>query len=287
LPDGRVIAPGEPSRSVLLYRMTTAGRGHMPYLGGRLVDDRGVLLMRDWIASLPKGDAQAATEPAPKASVQTGGQVDSGQIDKLLTTNSGALTLSLAVIDGSLGGKARAEAIQKGSAFPDPLRRDLFERFLPEAARRKVIGADLQPKALLALKGESARGKVLFSALCATCHRIDGQGVDFGPDLSHIGSKYDRAGLLEQIAAPSKVIEPQWQLTTVIVRKGEPVSGFVERRENDKWMLKLATGEKKEIATADVENTFGAPVSVMPEGLLQSLTPQEAADVLELLSSHK
>jgi hypothetical protein len=52
LPEGRVIAPGDPCRSVLLYRMTTAGRGHMPYLGGKLVDDRGVLLVRDWIASL-------------------------------------------------------------------------------------------------------------------------------------------------------------------------------------------------------------------------------------------
>src|SRR6185503_8929263 len=51
LPEGRIIAPGDPSRSVLLYRMTTGGRGHMPYLGGKLIDDKGVLLMRDWIAS--------------------------------------------------------------------------------------------------------------------------------------------------------------------------------------------------------------------------------------------
>jgi hypothetical protein len=52
LPEGRIIAKADPARSVLLYRMTTAGRGHMPYVGAELVDDRGVLLVRDWIASI-------------------------------------------------------------------------------------------------------------------------------------------------------------------------------------------------------------------------------------------
>ena len=52
LPDARVIAPGDPERSVLLYRLATEGRGHMPYLGSRLVDERGLLLVRHWIAGL-------------------------------------------------------------------------------------------------------------------------------------------------------------------------------------------------------------------------------------------
>ena len=34
-PKARVIARGDPARSVLLYRMATAGRGHMPYLGAQ------------------------------------------------------------------------------------------------------------------------------------------------------------------------------------------------------------------------------------------------------------
>jgi putative heme-binding domain-containing protein len=291
LPEARIIAPGDPARSVLLYRMTTAGRGHMPYLGGHLVDDRGVMLVRDWIASMPRGEDQASApgsrrELGPQELAQLNGG-DATPIDNLLSSPSGALTVSLAIIDGSLRGKSREEAIRKGSALADPLRRDLFERFLPDEARRKVIGADVQPKTLLALKGDIARGKLLFGGICASCHRLNGEGVDFGPDLSHIGSKHNRAALLEQIATPSKIIEPQWQLTTVVVRNGEPLSGFVEGKNADKWVLKVANGERKEIAAANIESTFVAPVSVMPEGLLQSLTPQEAADLLELLSSLK
>ena len=36
---------------------------------------------------------------------------------------------------------------------------------------------------------------------CRNCHRIDGKGIDLGPDLSKIGKKYERAKLLETILA--------------------------------------------------------------------------------------
>ena len=58
----RLIAPGDPFRSTLFYRLNTEGAGHMPHIGSRLVDEAGVRLVRDWIRSLP-----AATPAAPDA----------------------------------------------------------------------------------------------------------------------------------------------------------------------------------------------------------------------------
>ncbi len=51
--DPLLVAPGDPDRSVLLERMNRRGAvGEMPPLGSALVDDAGVMLIRDWIEGL-------------------------------------------------------------------------------------------------------------------------------------------------------------------------------------------------------------------------------------------
>jgi putative heme-binding domain-containing protein len=292
LPDARVVATGDPFRSVLLYRMTTGGRGHMPYLGGKLVDERGVLLIRDWIASMrldPRDPSEATrhqreAEQASLAKLKSG---DASALDPLLATNSGALSVVLAVIDGSLTGDLRAQAIARGAAIPDPVRRDLFERFLPESQRRIVLGNNIDPLALVAAKGDAARGKLLFTTICTACHRANGVGIDFGPDLSQIAKKWDRAGLLDQVLYPSKVIEPQWLLATVSLANGESRAGFITTRTDDELTLKMAGGLVEKIPNKQVTKTTTQRISVMPEGILQNLTAGEAADLLEFLSSLK
>jgi uncharacterized repeat protein (TIGR03806 family) len=49
----QLLAPGDPDRSVLYYRMSKTGGGRMPHIGSELVDDDGVRLMHDWIRQLP------------------------------------------------------------------------------------------------------------------------------------------------------------------------------------------------------------------------------------------
>jgi len=55
------IEPGHPERSILLHRMQSTDPGvMMPEVGRQLVDERGVALMRDWIAGM---DAQGRSRP--------------------------------------------------------------------------------------------------------------------------------------------------------------------------------------------------------------------------------
>jgi putative heme-binding domain-containing protein len=291
LPDARVISPGDPSRSVLLQRMATGGRGHMPYLGGQSVDNRGVTLIRDWIASLaPESNlpepvrSQRDSERTMTSQLTKG---DSNPLDQLLGTPSGALSVALAVTDGSLEARVSEQAIAKGSALSDPLRRDLFERFLPESKRRRVLGANFNPETVLAQRGDSARGRPLFSAICANCHRIGDTGRDIGPDLSRIGTKYDRATLLGHVIEPTKVIDPQWQLTTVTLANSESLSGFLTRRDGSALIFKQMDGQTRRIETRDIKSSTTSRVSLMPERLLESLTAQEAADVLEFVAAFK
>lgn len=48
----RIVAPGDPFRSVLFYRMAKFGRGRMPHLGSEFPHQQGLNVIAQWIASL-------------------------------------------------------------------------------------------------------------------------------------------------------------------------------------------------------------------------------------------
>lgn len=51
--DAELIAPGDPCRSIVYFRLSKTGPGHMPHLGAREVDERGRVLIHDWIRQIP------------------------------------------------------------------------------------------------------------------------------------------------------------------------------------------------------------------------------------------
>ncbi len=53
LADAKLIAPGHPERSVLLYRMSNRQAGHMPPLATSVVDGEAVKMLEEWIKQLP------------------------------------------------------------------------------------------------------------------------------------------------------------------------------------------------------------------------------------------
>jgi mono/diheme cytochrome c family protein len=63
----KLVAPGDPDRSLLLARMTRRGRGQMPQLATAIIDEAGTALIRRWIDQLKHDDepATAARSPGP------------------------------------------------------------------------------------------------------------------------------------------------------------------------------------------------------------------------------
>jgi putative heme-binding domain-containing protein len=153
---------------------------------------------------------------------------------------------------------------------------------LPPEQRRKVLGPNFSAEKLLAQKGNAARGKELVTAICASCHKIENIGVEFGPNLSQIAKKYDRAKLLEQIREPGKVIEPDWFPATVKSSDGEAVTGFLIGK-----VLKMAGGLSRDLSEEEIKSAQKARATLMPEGLLENLSAEEAADLLEFLSARQ
>jgi len=50
--EARLIAPGDPARSMIFHRMSMRGAGQMPPLATSMVDQKAVKLMREWITQL-------------------------------------------------------------------------------------------------------------------------------------------------------------------------------------------------------------------------------------------
>ena len=70
MPDARIVAPGDPHRSVLFYRMAKFGRGRMPHLGSEWPDEEGLDLMDGWICSL--GNPSKKPTPLPQSADAAG-----------------------------------------------------------------------------------------------------------------------------------------------------------------------------------------------------------------------
>lgn len=292
-----IVAPGDPYKSVLYYRMMKLGSGRMPQFGSRMVDDRGTNLIRLWIESL-KTTGVDTTLPAKlrvfeavsKARSGTPAQVPS-PIDSLLQTTEGALQ-AVAVMPSLKLGEGEIKAVtDAGSKHADPLVRDLFERYVPEEKRIKRLGSVVKSAELLKMPGDAERGRRLFAETanisCRNCHRIGDVGKQIGPDLIAIGKKLDKAKLLESILEPSKAIDPQFAAQLVETSDGQVLTGLLVRRDEKQVVLRQVDGKESTVAVGDIELIAPQQKSLMPELLLQDLTAQQVADLLEYLAGLK
>jgi uncharacterized repeat protein (TIGR03806 family) len=303
--DGaRIIAPGDPSRSILYYRMSKLGGGRMPRIGSNQVDARTVRLVRQWIAAMPSpADEAAAGGPRSRGMavedqealecLRAGADVSSlarqAAIRRLASTPRGALLLLDQLIVGEPPENLRREILAIVGESPRIEVRDLFERFIPERERVRRLGDAIDPSLLLGMEGDPQRGRQIFatspSAQCRNCHQIGGVGTAVGPDLSKIGSKYDRAALLDHILNPSRLVEPPYVSHLVETRDGRIASGILMEKGDQELVLKDVQGQTIRIPRDEVEQFVPQARSLMPELLLRDLTAQQAADLLAYLAS--
>ncbi|MBV8880834.1 MAG: c-type cytochrome, partial [Planctomycetaceae bacterium] len=286
LHDPYIVCGGDPARSALFYRVSKLGRGRMPHVGSNAVDVDGTQLLALWIQELKS--VLPSTEAA-SARGQERGALSSGKIERLLETPSGALDLVRVL--PQLDAKLQAKAIALGVGHPKEFVRDLFERYADPSRRRQRLGTTFDAGAVLSLTGDAGRGRRLFSETaglqCKACHRV-GAGEDLlGPELTLIGKKYSKAQLLENIVDPSKTIDPKFATQLVETESGAIVSGLKLREDAAELVLKDAERKELRLPKSSIRRSAVLTKSLMPEFLLQDLTAQEAADLIEYLSSLK
>lgn len=137
---------------------------------------------------------------------------------------------------------------------------------------------------LRAFSGDPVKGKVLFKQHCAACHKLFGDGGAVGPDLTTT-SRADREFLLRSLVDPSAVIRSQYLSTIIATTGGQIVTGLIAERDNGRIVLIDSKAERQTIPLDAIESMKDSEVSVMPEGVLSKMAPQEVRDLFAYLQS--
>ncbi len=212
--------------------------------------------------------------------------------------------IALAVLAGNRAGTQwLLEAKQKGE-LPDALSADagkLLRNSPFQGERNKAVllfpaPGKLNPKnlpspaALAKRTGDAANGKKLLAASltgesqCLKCHMVRGQGGQIGPDLSMVGKKGSRENLFESILLPSKAIADQYVSWSVATADGQAISGLLVGETETTVTIRDANGKDYPVAVKDIETRAKSLVSIMPEGLVATLTEDELVDLVEYLT---
>jgi putative heme-binding domain-containing protein len=143
-------------------------------------------------------------------------------------------------------------------------------------------------KRTLAAKGDAEKGKALFtSQSCVNCHTFaDGQ-TPKGPHLVDIGKRAKPEELVESILKPSAKIAQGFETWTFRTDKGRSFTGFVVSEGSDVVQIREVTGVRRYLKQKEIDSRKKQDQSMMPEGLVAALTPEQLADLLAYLQSLK
>lgn len=140
------------------------------------------------------------------------------------------------------------------------------------------------------LKGRSyASGKQMFVvAACVSCHRVEGQGNQFGADLNKLDPKLTALDLLKDVLEPSSRINEKFQAFTFVLKSGKSVTGLILEETPDKLKVienPLVKAEPIEIKKSEIDERVKSATSIMPKGLLDKLTRDEVLDLIAYIAS--
>lgn len=134
--------------------------------------------------------------------------------------------------------------------------------------------------------GSSTKGADVFTkAQCAKCHRCGERGERIGPDLTGITRRFTRKELLSSIYYPSHVISDQYAAQVVATNSGRQYVGIVAAGGAGEKVILQSNGEKVTIRDSEIAQTSRSKVSSMPEGLLNTLSQEEIADLFAFLTA--
>ena len=120
------------------------------------------------------------------------------------------------------------------------------------------------------------------------CHRFGDDGGGLGPDLSGVAGRFSVRDLLESIVLPSKTISDQYQAVTIATTSGRVVTGRVVNLSGNSLSVNSDMYDPNStvsIKRDEIEEMKPSPVSMMPDGLLNSLSRDEILDLVAYLMS--
>jgi putative heme-binding domain-containing protein len=228
----------------------------------------GTVLVAAWPSLTPRVRVAAldALLSRPNRAVAFLTAIDAGKIP---ATDLDATRLKRLQASKNAKVKALADTIAKKSAL---------------SPRNDVIAAY---KKSLDLKGDAAKGKAIFAATCATCHKLENVGTELGPNLAAMQARGPEA-ILVNVLDPNREVNGQFVEYVVDTKDGRTISGLLSSETAAAVTLLKPGGATETVSRNEIDKLRGTGLSLMPEGLERQIAdPQQMADLISYLMTAK
>jgi putative heme-binding domain-containing protein len=154
------------------------------------------------------------------------------------------------------------------------------------AARKPPTDAEVKALVVAAAQADPARGEAIYRRAelkCLTCHAIGGAGGQVGPDMTSIGASAQPDYLVESLLVPAKAVKEGYHAVRIVTVEDRVFLGIKVREADGVLVLRTAEDKEVTIPVKDIAER-GEAKSLMPEGLTDTLSKQEFADLVAFLS---
>ncbi len=131
--------------------------------------------------------------------------------------------------------------------------------------------------------GNLANGKTMFTAMCSTCHMIEGAGNVFGPNLDGIGAHPVRE-LLTHIVNPNLVVDDEHRTWNITMKDGTLHSALIASENEARVQIRMPAGATLDLKTSDIVSRVKGDNSLMPEGL-EAIGTDNLRDIIGYIRS--
>ena len=139
---------------------------------------------------------------------------------------------------------------------------------------------------LLQQAPDIARGRDAFIKSCSACHTHQGVGGKVGPDLTGIRNQPADAILMHMLV-PNYEVAPNYQTVSIVTQDGRSLSGWLAAETESSLTLRTAAGTEEAVSRNTITSMNASGVSLMPDGLEQTMAKEDVANIVAFLKSDK
>jgi len=131
-------------------------------------------------------------------------------------------------------------------------------------------------------KADIAHGQEVFDITCSACHKMHGEGGILGPDLTG-SNRTSTSYLLNNILEPSSIIQDDYKMVVMTTQDGRTYSGNIIAENDRQYTLRVVGQDELFINKSDVRSKEQTTKSMMPEGLMNSLSDDDVIAMIAYL----
>jgi putative membrane-bound dehydrogenase-like protein len=155
-------------------------------------------------------------------------------------------------------------------------------------ARQTPIELQARMKAVATLvsnsSGDSRKGREVFVSLCASCHKLHGEGQSIGPELT--GYERDNLDFLVlAIVDPNAAIREEYTNFELEASDGLLLTGFIVERGPHSVTIEDGEQGRVTVDKTRIKSLKASPASRMPDGLLDAISEEQTRDLFAYLRS--